>query len=70
MTQSRTMSLIEAKTSAIVGLAVSWLFTMYGLPLFGLAPTLSDATAITGVYFILSVGRSYAVRRMFNGRPA
>lgn len=66
MTQSRAMSFIEAKTNAVVGLIVSWLFTMYGLPLFGLTPTPADATAITGAYFILSVARSYSLRRAFN----
>ena len=63
--QSRRMSFIEAKTNAIVGLAVSWLFTFLCLPWFGLEPSPLDATWITACYFILSLGRSYVLRRLF-----
>ena len=63
--QSRRMSLIEAKANAIIGLAVSWAFTFFALPLFGLAPSAVDATAITACYFLLSVARGYVIRRVF-----
>jgi len=64
--QSRMMSLVEANTNAVVGLVVSWCFTYWGLPLFGLEPSPVEATQITAVYFFLSVGRSYVLRRVFN----
>jgi len=64
--QSKLMSFIEANTNAIVGLAVSWLFTFYGLPLFGLEVGPMQATGITACYFGLSVVRSYILRRWFN----
>jgi hypothetical protein len=67
MSQSRLMSFIEAKANAIIGLVVSWLFTFYGLPLFGIEPNAAQATGITACYFILSLGRSYIIRRMFEG---
>tara|TARA_R100001530_G_scaffold13727_4_gene12572 strand:- start:433 stop:630 length:198 start_codon:yes stop_codon:yes gene_type:complete len=60
------MSFFEAKTNALVGLLVSWLFTYYGLPLFGLTPSPVAATGITAVYFFLSFVRSYLLRRVFN----
>jgi len=63
--QSRRMSFIEAKTNAIVGLLVSWLFTYLCLPLFGLEPSMLEATWITGCYFVLSMARSYVLRRVF-----
>ena len=66
MSQTRTRSLIEAKTNAAIGLVVSWWFTLYGLPLFGLTPTPSDAAGIAVAYFLLSAVRSYIVRRGFN----
>ena len=66
MTQSRRMSFFEAKTNALVGLLVSWLFTFYGLPLFGLSPSPVAATGITAIYFLLSFTRSYVLRRIFN----
>jgi len=59
------MSFIEAKTNAIVGLLVSWFFTYLCLPLFGLEPSMLEATWITGCYFVLSMARSYVLRRVF-----
>lgn len=67
MTQTRTLSFIEAKTNAILGLVVSFLFTFYGLPLFGVEPTVGASAGITACYFLLSLGRSYVVRRVFEG---
>jgi len=63
--QSKKMSFVEAKTNAIVGLLVSWLFTYFCLPLFGFKPSAIDATWITGCYFFLSFARSYILRRAF-----
>jgi len=65
--QSKGMSLIEAKTNAVLGLLVSFLFTLYGLPLFGLEPSPQSAAGVTACYFFLSFGRSYLLRRLFNG---
>ena len=59
------MSLFEAKANAVVGLAVSWVFTFFALPLFGLNTSVADATAITACYFLLSVARGYVLRRVF-----
>jgi len=60
------MSLVEAKSNAVIGLLVSWLFTYFCLPWFGLEPSPLDATGITASYFVLSLGRSYVLRRFFN----
>jgi len=59
------MSFIEAKANAIIGLLVSWLFTYLCLPLFGLEPSMLEATWITACYFVLSMARSYVLRRVF-----
>ena len=64
--QSRLMSLVEAKSNAVLGLLVSWVFTYFCLPWFGLEPSPLDATGITASYFVLSLGRSYVLRRFFN----
>jgi len=66
MSQTRIMSFVEAKSNAIVGLLVSWLFTYYGLPMFGIYTDIGQATGITACYFMLSLVRSYVMRRMFN----
>ena len=63
--QSKRMSFVEAKTNAVVGLLVSWLFTFLCLPLFGLEPSPLSATGITACYFVLSLGRGYVLRRLF-----
>ena len=63
--QTRRMSFVEAKANAVVGLAVSWAFTFFALPLFGLEPSAAEATAITSCYFLLSVARGYVIRRVF-----
>lgn len=66
MIQSRKMSFLEAKTNAVIGLIISWLFTFYGLQLFGLEPNVQESIAITACYFVLSLGRGYFIRRIFN----
>mgnify|MGYP003643740515 FL=1 len=63
--QSKRMSFVEAKTNAVVGLLVSWLFTYLCLPWFGLEPSPIAATGITASYFVLSLGRGYVLRRLF-----
>lgn len=66
MRQPKHLSLLEAKANAIVGLIISYTFTMYGLPLFGIQMTAPTAGAITAIFFFLSVARSYIIRRIFN----
>ena len=63
--QSKKMSLAEAFTNAVIGLVVSWLFTYFMLPLFGLQPNAHIALWITACYFALSTVRSYLIRRLF-----
>lgn len=69
MTQTRKKSLLESIANATLGLVISWLFTYYGLPIFGISPDPIQATWITGVYFLLSLIRSYIIRRIFNATP-
>ena len=64
--QSKRMSGIEALSNSVFGLAVSWAFTYWALPLFGLQPSPLDATWITACYFGLSFARSFVLRRIFN----
>ena len=64
--QSRRMSSLEAITNAVCGLGISWAFTFWGLPVFGIEPDAIQATWITASYFFLSAVRSYALRRLFN----
>jgi len=64
--QSRQLSAVEALANSFIGLAISWMFTYLALPLFGLQPSPMDAVWITACYFMLSLIRSYALRRLFS----
>ena len=68
MTQTRWMSFIEAITNVAVGFLVSlisqlWIFAAYGIHL-----ALSDNLMITVWFTVVSIARSYALRRYFNSR--
>ncbi len=67
MTQSRTMSLIEAGTNVLVGYAVAVLAQILIFPTFGLHATLAQNLGIGLVFTGLSLVRSFALRRLFEG---
>lgn len=66
MRQSKRRSAAEALANSVIGLVISWLFTLLALPFFGLTPTVMDATGITACFFFLSTTRAYLIRRMFD----
>lgn len=62
MTQSRFMSLVEVITGSVIAFAVSnWAV----LPLFGFRVRLDQSFAITAIFTVISIARSYLVRRFF-----
>lgn len=64
--QTRLMSLIESVTNVLVGylvaLATQWLV----FPLFGVNLSLGDNLLIGLAFTVVSIIRSYALRRVFN----
>ena len=69
MKQSRTDSVMEALTNIAIGLAVSFAANMILLPWFlGVSISASTNIAIGAAYTAVSFARSYAIRRLFNGR--
>jgi predicted membrane protein len=64
--QSKSMSLIETTASTVIGFLVSLVVTHFVLPLFGHAITFSDNLYITTIFTVVSIIRSYCVRRLFN----
>lgn len=69
MKQSRTDSVMEALTNIAIGLAVSFAANMILLPWFlGVSISASTNIAIGAAYTAVSLARSYAIRRLFNGR--
>lgn len=65
MRQSRRMSLVEAIANVLVGYAVAVLAQILVFPLFGIEATLGQNLALGGLFTIISIARSYALRRAF-----
>lgn len=59
------MSALEALCNAVVGLAVSWAVTYWCLPIWGFDPSPRAALEVTGLYFVVSFARSWAIREAF-----
>ena len=65
MKQSRTMSMIEAMANVTVGYGVAVLTQIAVFPLFGLSVTLVQNLMMGGLFTVVSVIRSYTLRRVF-----
>ena len=65
--QSRWMSLVEAVTNIVVGYGLAVLTQIIVFPLFGLHASLSENLLIGCVFVGVSLVRSFAIRRFFNG---
>ena len=64
--QSRWMSLMEAATNIAVGYGLAVLTQVLVFPLFGLRVSLGDNLGIGAVFTVVSLVRSFALRRIFN----
>lgn len=68
MSQSRLGSFYEACINIAVGYGVSFCANWLILPAFGFDVTLAQNAAIGGLFTIVSIARSYLIRRYFNAR--
>ena len=59
------MSLVEAVANVAVGYGVAVTTQLVVFPWFGLPARLSDALAIGGIFTVVSIARSFALRRLF-----
>lgn len=66
MTQSRLGSLLESLTNILIGFGISALANFFLLPLWGLQVSASASLEIGLVFTLLSLLRSYILRRCFN----
>jgi uncharacterized membrane protein (DUF485 family) len=66
MSQSRTMSAIEATANVAIGYGINFAANLIVLPAFGFAVTAADAAGIGVVFTAISLARSYVLRRAFN----
>ena len=65
MKQSRLMSLVESVANVIVGYGVAVVTRILIFPVFGLQTTLGQNLAMGGVFTIVSLARSFLLRRLF-----
>lgn len=65
MNQSRTMSLVEAFANVVVGYGIAVVTQILVFPLFGLSTTLAENMAMGAIFTVVSIARSYCLRRVF-----
>jgi hypothetical protein len=65
--QPRWLSFVEAVTNIVVGYALAVLTQMIVFPLFGLHASLRENLLIGCSFVGVSLIRSFAIRRLFNG---
>mgnify|MGYP001576346367 FL=1 len=64
--QSKKHSVLETITNTIIGLVVSYLVQLTIFPLYGIKISHNTNIQITFIFFVVSFGRSYLIRRIFN----
>ena len=64
--QTRLQSLIESCVNIVIGYLVALGTQVLVFPLFGMKVSLGANLAIGGIFTLVSLLRSYAVRRLFN----
>ena len=64
--QSRKHSAIESVANVAIGYGVSTVANLAVLPSFGYRVSVADAAGIGLVFTLISLVRSYALRRLFN----
>ena len=65
MKQSRLMSLLESVANVIVGYGIAVLTQILIFPIFGLHTTLAQNLKMGAIFTIVSIARSFALRRLF-----
>ncbi len=64
--QTRIQSFIESCINVAIGYGVALVSQILIFPLFGIYLPLSSNLAIGAIFTVISIARSYAVRRVFN----
>ena len=66
--QSKKQSFIESLTSTTIGIIIGIVLNLIILPVFGYPVSLSDSLWISVIFTIVSIIRSYIIRRWFNSK--
>ena len=64
--QSRCRSFIESCTNTASGIAVAFAATFIVFPMFGYEATVEKSLYISLIFTVISLIRSYVIRRLFN----
>ena len=64
--QSKVKSFIEACTNTASGIAVAFAATFIVFPMFGYEATIEKSLYISLIFTVISLIRSYVIRRLFN----
>lgn len=64
--QRKSHSFAEAVFNTGIGFCISIVANMVVLPMFGFKVSFLTATHIGGIFTIISIARSYVLRRIFN----
>lgn len=65
--QTKLGSFVEAWANIVVGFSINWCANILVLPLFGFDVTGAQAFGIGVIFTVISLVRSYVLRRWFNG---
>jgi hypothetical protein len=68
MSQTRSQSMFEAVMNILVGFIINLVLNFTVFPLFGWHITLAQNIGLGAIYTIVSLLRSYCLRRYFNRR--
>lgn len=66
MTQPRIHSLAESLANVAIGYAIAVVTQALVFPLFGLHAGVAQHLGIAAIFTVVSIARSYALRRLFN----
>ncbi len=66
MSQSRSMSLVESITQVAISYCVAIVTQIIIYPWYDIAVSFLDQMGIAAIFVIVSICRSYLIRRLFN----
>lgn len=66
--QTRIDSFMEAVTNTSIGFVISMMTWLVISEVYNFHTSFADDLGITGIFTVISIARSYILRRIFNGR--
>ena len=66
--QTKKQSMIESLTSTTIGIIIGIVLNLTILPIFGYPVSVVDSLWISVIFTIVSIIRSYVIRRFFNSK--